>query len=137
MALIKNDVVSMDWEAEQFFETKEGFVAAIREYQTEKGNVAIIFQDKVAYLLLDEDNNPASVEDCSEAIKNIYKEGLSAEDLYPDSYVELGTTVVLDDGADTARYYGLSDGDIEDINKRLDDLSGYWAIIEQSMFGDD
>ena len=137
MALIKNDVVSMDWEADRFFETKDCFVAAIQLYPTERGDIAVIFQDKTAYLLLDVDNNPASVEDCSEAVKSIFKEGLSAEDMYEESYIELGNTVVYGDGIDTAKNYGLTDEDIQDINNRLDDLSGYWAVIEQSMVGDD
>ena len=134
MALIKNDIVSMDWESEQFFETKEGFFAAIQTYNTENDIVSVVFQNKIAFLLLDEEENaPASLDDTKGAVKTMYKEDMTAEELYEDVYVELGNTVVNEEGAETARHYGLSDEQIKDINARLDDLSGYYEIIEEAM----
>lgn len=135
MALIKNDVVSMDWEADKFYETKKGFVAAVKEYSTENGVVPVIFQDNIAYLLVNENGSVFSTDECAKAIKDIHKNGGEPEDLYEENYIELGRTAVVGDGEDAAHYNGLSDEDIADINNRLDDLSGYWTIFEEKIGG--
>lgn len=135
MALIQNDVVSMDWEATHFFETKKGFYAAFHVYETENGDVPVCFQDQVAYILLDEDRDyaPADPEKLTQLITQMYKEGEIPEDMYPDTYLELGRVMVDGEGADLAMSKGLTAEDIKDINDRLNDLSGYWAIVEEPM----
>lgn len=132
--IIKNDIVTMDWDADLFFESrKRGFIAAVNVYETSKGSVPVIFQDNKIFLLIDPDTvKPASVEDISGAIKDCFKENLDIEDAFEDSYVELGIGSV--DEEDIANNYGLSDEDIADINKRLRDLSAYWEVVEEAMF---
>lgn len=133
MKLIKNDVVSMDWNAEHFYESRaRGFIAAVNVYETSKGTVPVIFQDKKIFLLIDPDTaKPASADEIKGAIKDCFKEGIDIEDAFEDSYVELGICSVDDE--DIAESYGLTEADIDDINNRIDDLMPYWEIVEEDM----
>lgn len=133
MNIIKNDIVKMEWVAEHFFESKsQGFIAAVREYDTPEGKVTVVFQDKVIFLLIDNDTEkPATVEDIRDALKVCFTDNLLVEEAFEDSYIELGIGGV--DEEDTAHAYGLSDEDILDINKRYIDLSPYWEIIEETV----
>lgn len=135
MKVIKNGIVKMQWNAEHFFESKKsGFVAAVNVYKTAEGeDVPVVFQDQKIFLLIDPDiMKPASVEDIKNVIKDCFKEGLDIESELEDSYVELGVCSV--DYEDNARYYGLTDADIADINNRCDDLAPYWEVTEIGMF---
>lgn len=133
MNIIKNDIVKMDWVAEHFFESKsQGFIAAVHVYDTPQGEVSVVFQDKVIFLLIDSDTaKPASAEDIRDALRMCFKESLLVEEAFEDSYVELGVGGI--DEEDIAFEYGLSDEDIKDINRRYDDLSPYWEIIEEPV----
>lgn len=132
--LIKNDIVKMDWDADAFFESRSrGFVAAVNVYKTSEGPVPVVFQDKKIFILLDPDTvEPTTLEDITQVIKDCYKDNIDLEDAFPESYVELGVGVVLDE--DVANQYGLTDADIADINNRIDDLMPYWEIVEEEIF---
>lgn len=129
--VIKNDVVSMEWLADNFFESRNaGFIAAVNVYETEKGSVSVIFKDKKAFFLIDSETaTPASAKDISDAIIDCFKDEVELEDEFEDCYVELGNCIVTEE--DIAHNYGLTDEDIADINNRLDDLSGYWEVVEE------
>ena len=60
---IKNAVVTMDWEAEGFFETKkDGFVAAVHIYETEKFTCPVIFKGGVACMIWDDETEAPAKE---------------------------------------------------------------------------
>ena len=132
MNFVKNDFVYMDWLQDNFIESKKsGFVAAIQEYETPDGDILPVgFMDQRAFLLVDEegvlDRNSLIT-----AIKDSYKEGLAVYDYYEDCYVQLATVAGVDE--DTMISYGFEREDIEDIQKRLKDLSCYWVYVEEDM----
>lgn len=131
--VIKNDVVKMVWNADCFYESrKRGFIAAVNVYDTVNGAVPVVFQDKVAFILIDTDTGkPACIEDIGNVIKDCFKEDLDISDALEDSYIELGVGFVTEE--DIAEMYGLSEEDISDINDRIDDLMPYWELIETPM----
>ena len=134
MVYVKNDFVSMDWEAEKFFESKEkGFIAAVQTYSDSDGkDVHVCFMDNKAFILADSDTGDSvELADVRDAVKNCFEENENMEDLYPDNYSELGVGIVNND--DIIKAWNLSSYDKEDINKRLEDLSGYWETYEVDM----
>ena len=138
MEFIQNGIVQMDWDASMFYEARvygedgealeeTSFVAALNVYDTPKGNVTVVFKDRVAFLLIDPDTGaPAEPDDIGEAIKECYAEGSILEEVYEESYVPL-------EGEDIALVYGLSSEQYGDIEDRLFDLSGYWYEIVEDM----
>ena len=123
----------MNWKADHFFESRTaGFIAAVNVYNTEQGEVPVVFQDKHIFLLIDPDEGiPATVKEIQNALKECLEESLEVSDAFEDCYVELGFESV--DEEDIAMSYGLTDEDIQDINKRIQDLSGYWVIVEDTF----
>lgn len=123
---IKNEIVKMLWDAEGFFESKsDGFIAAVHIYNGKKGDIAVMFKDGKAFVLIDPDTDmPTTREDLFAVTAECHKVGVNIEDEYEDSYAELCN------GADynlkCLEYYGLSSEDGEDILNRLNDLSVYW-----------
>ena len=93
--VIDNGIVEMDWDADLYFETDEGFYAAVNVYEGEDGmDVPVIFQifgdAVVAFLLLDDDTHqPADIEDIVSVIKDSYTEDFAISEVL-DGYVELG-----------------------------------------------
>lgn len=127
MKLIKNEVVSMDWDANLFIQSRStGFVAAIHMY----GDTPVIFQDGDVYTLvsLDDDDEavPFTTNDIISGLRDCRKSNDIMEDYFCENYVDLSNE-------DNHQYYNLSEEDAEDIANRLEDLSGYWAIIEEEM----
>lgn len=132
--IIENDVVSMEWDADYFFESNQsGFVAAINIYETPDGEVPVVFKDNKIFLLLDPDTDGvATADNIADVIKQCFKEDIELEEAFEEFYVSLGESGVLLN-ADVAESYGLSEDDIADIESRIEDLSGYWATEEFSM----
>lgn len=130
--LIKNDMVQMDWDAEGYFESKKaGFLAATAIYSTDKGDVVVCFMEKKAFILIDSDTAiPVDRKEIQGAVKGCFEDEAIMEDYVPDNYVELCNGVTTE--TDIAAHYGLSEEDCQDIEARLEDLSGYWAeIVEE------
>lgn len=131
--VIKNDVVSMQWDADYFFESNSrGFIAALNIYETPDGEVPVVFKDKKIFLLLDPDTDGvATADNISDVIKQCFKEDIEIEDAFEEFVVELGELQV--ENVDLAESYGFSEEDISDMDARIDDLMGYWATEEYSM----
>lgn len=131
--VIRNDIVKKDWDADLFFETNEGFFAAIHEYESADGKtVPVVFQENNIYLLYDVENDcPAETSEVCEAIKEAYKEKEGVEVLYEENYIELGNDFVSED--DTLLGLGLSSEQIDDINARKEDINNYWDVNEFEM----
>ncbi len=123
---VKNEVVSMLWDAEGFFESKsDGFIAAVHIYEGSKGSIPVMFKDGKAFVLLDPDTDmPTTREDLYEVTAECFREGTIVEEVYEEEYVEFSNEVEYNDTA--LGYYGLTPDDGEDMLARLRDLSGYW-----------
>lgn len=129
--LVKNAIVNMDWEVENFFEHKadECFVAATQDYITNDGEtITVIFMIGRAFILNDENGSPISHDDFVPLLKKITDK--YGSDFLPDEidetadgYVELSTGGSVD--SDMAEYFGLDAEVCLDIVERLEDLSGY------------
>lgn len=139
MALIKNAIVSMDWDADGFYEHKatDTFIAAVNLYNTPKGELAVIFMGGKAFLLFDEETEaPVTRDDFTKFLHDMveaYGPDVVLEDTEEceDIYIELSNGVDVD--PDMAELYGLSDEDCEDIVNRLADLSGYVETTYEDM----
>lgn len=130
--LIQNDYVSGEWWADSFYESKKsGFVAAVINYEGEKGNVSVCFKDQKAFILIDENSKPEPESELRKAIKESAKEGYPIDELYEDVYVELADSSEANVGV--LEYYGLGVEEAKDIEERLQDLSCYWVTIEEDM----
>lgn len=127
MKYVQNEVVSMLWDAEGFFESKKaGFIAAVHIYEGSKGSIPVMFKDRKAFVLLDPDTDmPTTREDLYEVTVECFNEGLIVEECYADEYVEFANEIEYNETA--VNYYGLTPEDGEDIMTRLKDLSGYWT----------
>lgn len=139
MALIKNAIVKMDWEADGFIEHKaQGtFVAAVNEYDIAGGKLAVIFMNGKAFLLYDEEEGaPTTRESFIEFLHDMVEEYgpdvvLEDTDECAEIYIELSNGAGVDE--DIASAYGLSDEQCEDILARIDDLSGYVETTYEDM----
>ena len=135
--IIKNEYVKMEWDADLFFESKARncLIAAIQKYPVEgkENDVPVVFMDKKAFILIDEDTFEISpMDDIIWAIKECFKNEDVMEDFAPDNYV------LITDGFETndiaCEKQGLSEDQIKDICERLDDLtSGYWCTVEEDF----
>ena len=119
-------------QVENFFESKKsGFVAAVQEYEGEKGAVPVCFMDKTAFILIDDNETPMGRNYIREAIKTSAKEKCPISELYEEEFIPLGDTFGVDENV--AAYYGLDMDSAVDIANRLGDLSCYWVTIEEDM----
>ena len=126
MKLVKNEVVSMDWNAEGFIETKKvGFISAVHSY----GDVPVAFRDGKIYTSVTEDG----VTDFKTLVDDIKSAHKRKDGDYPemyDDYVEIFDGGSFDE--DNVVFLGLAEYE-DDMVERLNDLSGYWQIIETPM----
>ena len=134
--VIDNGIVEMEWDADLYFETEDGFYAAINVYEGENGKVPVIFQlsgDAVAaYLLLDDDTNlPASVDDIKQVIVDSYTNDFYIPEALEDNYVEIGENEVA--VPENLTNFGLSDADVGDVSDRIMDLNNYFEVEDVEM----
>lgn len=135
--IIKNEYVKMEWDADLFFESKERdcLIAAIQMYPVEgkENNVPVIFMDKKAFMLIDEDTGEiCPMDDILWAIKKCFKDGEIMEDFAYDNY--LPVTDGFDTNEEGCEKHGLNADQIKDICDRLDDLTnGYWCTVEEEF----
>lgn len=124
--LVKNEMVSMDWEAKGFIETKKlGFIEAVHNYN----GVAVAFRDGKIYTMIDDEGNRATFDELVKDSKNAVK---SKDPDYPTFYEDYAEVY---DGAEFTSlvgYLGLENFK-QDMLQRLEDLSGYWEITEVEM----
>lgn len=124
MKLVKNDMVSMDWDADGFIVTKKiGLVAAVHNYN----GVAVAFSEGKVYTMIDDDGK-YSFKDMVTVIKRAVKENDCDFPNYYDDYAE----IYNGEFTKSAEILGLTEFE-EDILARLEDLSGYWSISETAM----
>lgn len=133
--LIKNAVVKMPWQAEGFFETKkDGFVAAVEIYETEKSECPVLFKKDVACMIWDDETEaPATLDELKKALAEIIKDDPEApiEDYFPDNYIEVSNGVEVYE--DIADIYKFTPEQCKDIVARVRDIMGYYVKIEESM----
>lgn len=127
MALVKNDIVKMDWTTDEFKEDRNiGFICAIKDYH----GVTVVFQNGVAYGIID-DQGSFSPSDIWNQIKKSFKKVRGEiTTVYEmdefDEYTEfIGADKEVSEG--NVKYAGLTDDDVVDMLKRLDDLSPYFS----------
>ena len=132
---IKNAVVTMDWEVEGFFETKkDGFVAAVHIYETEKFTCPVIFKGGVACMIWDDDTEaPATREELKKVFAEIVKDDPEApiEEYFPDNYIELSNGAEVFE--DAAEFYQFTEEQKEDILNRVRDIMRYYVTEEEEM----
>lgn len=130
--LIRNDVVSMDWWSDCFFESREkGFVAACQTYETEVGTFAVGFMNNNAFVILKEDGDLGERKDIQDCAKDCNK---YEEEPWDGEWEDKVMIVSTEDGKEFLQSnYGFTDEDIEDIENRLNDLSGYWYSYMEDM----
>ena len=136
--LVKNAVVKLPWEAEQFFETKEsGFAAAVQIYTTPEGTFPVIFKDRVACFLIDTDTSaPATFQEIRNALAQMFKANTiddTLEETFPDVYCEIGVQGCLTN-EEVLDSYGFSEEQKQDVADRMNDLEGYWEEIVEDPF---
>ena len=133
--LVKNAVVTMDWEAEGFFETKkDGFVAAVHIYETDKCVCPVIFKGSVACMIWDSETEaPATRDELKKVFAEIVKDDPEApiDEYFPDDYVELSNGVEVYE--DVADFYQFTDEQKEDILNRVRDIMRYYVVEEERM----
>lgn len=124
MKVVKNNMVNMQWDADGFVETKKlGFISAVHSYD----GVAVAFRDGKVYTHIDDNGDIISFKDLVGAIKDAVK---SKDNDYPYFYEDYAEIYDGKDFVDdTVNLLGLDD-DKDDILSRLNDLSGYWVVIE-------
>lgn len=135
---VKNAIVKMDWDVEGFIESKtHGFVAAVHTYKSTDGtDIPVVFRDGKAFMLYNlEEGRLEQLADLRVDIKTAIDDqgyDCNMEEYYEeDGYIEVSNGSYVD--SDIAESYGLSDEDCEDVLARIDDLSGYVEVTEQSI----
>lgn len=132
---VKNAIVKMNWDVEGFIETKAGgFVAAIHEYDTAKGKVAVVFMNKLAFLVYDSDEErPATMDEIKVALKQCYDNDLD----FVSEMEEQDAAVILNDLSEKNEVaqgiYGFSDEDMDDMENRIWDVSAYEEEVTIDM----
>lgn len=127
MKIVQNNVVEMDWNADGFIETKKlGFISAVHNY----GNVPVAFRDGKVYTHVDETGDIISFKDLVNTIKAAVKEKDADYPYFYEDYAEIFDGESFADG--TLRYLGIEEYKSDMLN-RLEDLSGYWVVVESSM----
>ena len=130
MKVVRNDVVSLDWDAEGFVQhKKEGFIGCTFE----TGGVDVLFIDQNAVLVVDEEGNPFSKNEIVDMLKSAVKDGDSPWDVVVEpGYIPMGKIYIDDDGSTSIRMEENLSGydiDMDEIKRRLEDLAGYWTPI--------
>lgn len=127
--LIKNGVVNMEWDAEQFFESKsKGFVAAIHTYTLPDGReIPVGFKEGLAFVLTEEDGETwYDYEKLVKAIKEAYDSGYETRAYFDDIFISLANdTFAYDEECD---FFGFTDEQKADMVKRVEDLKAYWEM---------
>lgn len=135
---VRNAVVKPNfWKVENFFETKkDGYVAASQEYDTAKGKMLVVFKDRQAGFLLDPDTGaPISNKEFLDELASLQKEGSLGdplEDIYPDSYVQIGVKDTITDET-WLDQFGFSEDQKSDIEARMADLENYYVDTVEDM----
>lgn len=137
MALVKDDVVKMDWESEHALYLKNPisptgkmFVFAGKEYTNKLGKVIpVIFQVGLAYVWA-ENGDTTDLWSIKE-LKNWCKKNVDYS--FPTGYMEY-IPLVTGEGLNTTflQELGLEEYS-EDILHRLDDIAGYGVEVEQKI----
>lgn len=126
MKVVKNDFVGMEWNADGFIETKRlGFISAVHSYE----GVAVAFRDGKIYTHIDE-NGAISFTDLVKTIKTAVKEKDSDYPYFYEDYAEIYDGQEFSEG--TLDFLGIAQFK-DDMLKRIEDLSGYWVIIESGV----
>lgn len=127
--LIKNGIVNMEWDAEQFFESKsKGFVAAIHTYTLPDGReIPVGFKEGFAFVLTEEDGETwYDYEKLVKAIKEAHDSGYEARVYFDDIFISLANdTFAYDEECD---FFGFTDEQKADMVKRVEDLKPYWEM---------
>lgn len=127
--LIKNGVVNMEWDAEQFFESKsKGFVAAIHIYTLSDGReIPVGFKEGLAFVLTEEDGETwYDYEKLVKAIKEAHDSGYEARVYFDDIFISLANdTFAYDEECD---FFGFTEDQKEDMVRRVEDLKSYWEL---------
>lgn len=140
MALIKNAVVKMDWEADSFYESKANgtFVSALNMYEDTMGDdLPIIFKDGKAFILWDpETEKPLGVDEYTQLLAKLtrkYGENVNLEEVgeTADMYVEICNGISVD--PDIAEAYCIDEEVSKDIVERVHDLRGYFSVEYQDF----
>lgn len=127
---VKNAVVNMPWEVENFYESKvNGFVAAVHNYEIDGVTVGVAFQDGCAYVMPDDNGGYKVGKALERDIVVSGKEGYSLMDYFGEDGCYL--IAVAGGLVDSGECLGLSEDDVTDIINRINDLSGYYQIEEQ------
>ena len=103
MKVVKNDIVTMEWNADGFIETKKaGFISAVHSYN----GVAVAFRDGKVYTHIDEDGESLSFADLVAEIKGAVK----AKDVdYPYFYDDYAEIYDGEHFSGTLEHLGLED----------------------------
>lgn len=125
---VKNAVVSDNmWEVEGFIETKKGgFIAAIHEYDKGDSVVPVVFMNRKAFVVFDnEEERLSTMEEIKVALKQCYDSGQEFESVLEDqeAFVLCTDLDIVNDYV--KEEYGITDEDIEDMENRIMDLDGY------------
>lgn len=124
MKIVKNNMVEMDWDADGFIETKKlGFISAVHRY----GNIAVAFRDGKIYTHIDDCGETIDFNSLVGVIKDAVK---TKDDDYPyfyEDYAEIYDGVEFDESI--LNLLGIAEYK-EDMEDRLNDLSGYWVVVE-------
>lgn len=133
--LIKNVVLKMPWQAEGFFETKkDGFIAAVEIYETEKFSCPVLFKRGIACMIWDDDAEaPATRDEIQKVLKEIVKEDPEAdmEEYFPDNYIEVSNGVEFESAV--ADFYGFSEEQQQDVLNRIADLDNLYVRTDEKM----
>lgn len=131
MKLVKNDMVNMQWDADGYVETKSrGFISAVHQYDGANGKVAVAFRDGKIYTCIDEDGDVIGFTDLVKEIKQAVKDKDSSYPAFYDDYAELFDGEEFAES--TLNYLGIAD-EKQDMLDRLEDLGGYWGVVETPM----
>lgn len=127
--LIKNGIVNMEWDAEQFFESKsKGFVAAIHNYTLPDGrDIPVGFKEGLAFVLTEEDGETwYDFDRFVKAIKEAHDSGYEARVYFDDIFIPLANdTAPYEEECD---FFGFSDDQKADMVRRVEDLKPYWEM---------
>lgn len=131
---VSNGVVKDNfWEVENYFESKRfGFIGAVHTYETPKGSVVVLFSNRVACVLMDDETGAsASKDEIMYALKDLIEnepiENTDFESEFGDSYSELGTHGILDKESGVLDFWGFSEDQVRDIEDRFEDIETIYA----------
>lgn len=128
MKVVQNDIVSMDWDADGFIESKKaGFIAALQTYN----GIAVVFKDGKIYTHILDDGTAMDAKSLVSAIKKAVKEDDSDYPEYYDDYVELFDGKEFEEN--NLSHFGIDLSNEADMLARLKDLDNYWNIVESAM----